>query len=76
MPQAPGSLSKSQILALESVWLFLRTLPAFLLAVADDVDLPSQELINEQINLANQNRERLVDSFPAVSKAAKRWGGQ
>ncbi|HXE32776.1 MAG TPA: hypothetical protein VN087_02600 [Verrucomicrobiae bacterium] len=73
MPQAPGSLSKSQTLTLESCYLFLRTLRPLLLSLGNGVDLVSREMLDEQMNLAQLNQERLVESFPEVADAAKRW---
>ena len=76
MPQAAFKLSRSQILALESVWLFLRTLPALLQSVGNEVSRSTQEQLDEQAKLAVMNRARLMASFPEVADAAKRWGGQ
>jgi hypothetical protein len=76
MPQAPLKLSRSQILALESVWLFLRTLPALLQSIGNEVRPSTQEQLQEQAKLAVANRARLLACFPEVAEAAKRWGGQ
>ncbi len=76
MPQATRSLSKSQILALESCYLFFRTLPALLQSIGDEVSLTAREQLQEQIKLAVMNRARLMASFPEVAEAAKRWGAR
>jgi hypothetical protein len=73
MPQAVRSLSKSQTLTLETVYLFLRTLRPLLLSLGNGVDLVSREMLDEQMNLAQLNEERLIESFPEVADAAKRW---
>jgi hypothetical protein len=72
--QAPRSLSKSQTLTLESCYLFLRTLRPLLLCIGNGVDLVSREMLDEQMNLAQLNQERLIESFPEVADAAQRWG--
>jgi hypothetical protein len=74
--QAPRSLSKSQILALESCYLFFRTLPALLQSIGNEVTPSTREQLDEQAKLAAMNRARLVTTFPEVAEAAKRWGGQ
>jgi hypothetical protein len=76
MPQAPRSLSKSQILALESCYLFFRTLPALLQSIGNEVGPTAREQLAEQAKLAVMNRARLMTAFPEVAEAAKRWGGQ
>ena len=75
MPQATRSLSKSQILALESCYLFFRTLPALLQSIGNEVGLTTREQLDEQGALAAMNLARLVAVFPEVADAAKRWGG-
>lgn len=74
--QAPRSLSKSQILALESLYLFLRTLPALLQSIGDEVNPTARKQLQEQVKLAIANRARLMASFPEVAEAAKRWGAR
>lgn len=69
-------LSKSQILALESCYLFFRTLPALLQSIGNEVSPTAREQLDEQIKLAAMNRTRLVTTFAEVADAAKRWGGQ
>jgi hypothetical protein len=73
MPQAARSLSKSQVLTLETCYLFFRTLRPLLLSLGNGVDLVSREMLDEQMNLAQLNEERLIESFPEVADAAKRW---
>jgi hypothetical protein len=72
--QAHRSLSKSQTLTLESCYLFLRTLRPLLLSLGNGLDLASRELLDEQMNLAQLNEERLIESFREVADASKRWG--
>jgi hypothetical protein len=74
MPQAPRILSKSQILALESCYLFFRTLPALLRSIGNEVRPSTREQLDVQAELAINNRLRLVTAFPEVAEAAKRWG--
>lgn len=74
--QASFKLSRSQILSLESVWLFLRTLPALLQSIGDEVSPTARKQLQEQIKLAAMNQARLVTAFPEVAEAAKRWSGQ
>jgi hypothetical protein len=76
MPQAPCILSKSQILALESCYLFLRTLPALLQTIGNEVSPTTREQLQEQVKLAAMNRARLVTAFPEVAEAAQRWGAR
>ena len=76
MPQAVRSLSKSQILVLESCYLFFRTLPSLLQSIGNEVRPTTQEQLQEQAKLAVANRARLLALFPEVAEAAKRWGGQ
>jgi hypothetical protein len=76
MPQAPPKLSRLQIISLESVYVFLRTLPALLQSIGNEVSLSTREQLYEQVKLAAMNRARLVTAFPEVAEAAKRWGGQ
>lgn len=71
--QASGSLSKSQTLTLETVYLFLRTLRPILLSVGNEVNLTSRETLDETSRLAQLNIERLSEAFPEVADAAKRW---
>jgi hypothetical protein len=74
MPQAPRSLSKSQILALESCYLFFRTLSPLLKSIGDEVSPIARGQLDERIKLAVINRIGLMASFPEVAEAAKRWG--
>ncbi len=74
MPQAPRILSKSQILALESCYLFFRTLPSLLRSIGNEVRPSTREQLDEQAALAAMNLARLVTAFPEVAAAAKRWG--
>jgi hypothetical protein len=76
MPQASRILSKSQVLALESCYLFFRTLPALLQSLSNELSLTAREQLEEQAKLAVANRARLMASFPEVAEAAKRWGAQ
>jgi hypothetical protein len=72
--QAPRSLSKSQILTLETCYLFLRTLRPLLLSLGNGaVTLATREMLDEQMSLAQLNEERLIESFPEVADAAERW---
>jgi len=71
--QALRILSKPQILALESCYLFFRTLPALLRSIGDEVSPTAREQLQEQVKLAAMNQARLVDAFPEVAEAAKRW---
>jgi hypothetical protein len=74
--QAPRSLSKTQTLVLESLYLFLRTLRPFLQSLGTITsDVAARELLNEQIRLLDLNRARLIAGFDEVSEAAQRWGG-
>ena len=74
--QAHRSLSKSQILALESCYLFFRTLPALLRSIGNEVRPSTREQLQEQATLAALNLTRLLAAFPEIADAAKRWGGQ
>jgi hypothetical protein len=72
--QADSSLSKSQILALESCWVFLRTLPAFLNSLGNESrDAARANLLTESARLAEMNQSRLETHFPEVAEAAERW---
>jgi hypothetical protein len=72
--KAPRSLSKSQILALESCYLFLRTVRPLLLSVGNEAaSLATRTQLNCTIALAAKSESRLVESFAEVAEAAKRW---
>lgn len=72
--QAPSNLSKSQTLTLETVYLFLRTLRPLLLSIGNGpVTLTTRETLDAQIALALLNEERLIESFPEVADASRRW---
>ena len=73
MPQAPDSLSKSQILALESCWLFIRTVRGFLLSLGNELDPVSRERLDAQCDFARMNETRLLEAFPEIRDAAARW---
>lgn len=73
--QASGSLSKSQILALESCFLFLRTLRPLLLSLGNELCATSREQLDGQIQFAQLNESRLVQAFPEVAAAQSRWQG-
>ncbi|HXL23846.1 MAG TPA: hypothetical protein VOA78_15390 [Candidatus Dormibacteraeota bacterium] len=74
MPQAPGSLSKSQILTLESCWVFFRTVRPFLQSLGNESsDGARVVLLEETARLAEMNQSRLVTHFPEVAEAAERW---
>jgi hypothetical protein len=73
MPQAARSLSKSQTLTLETVYLFLRTLRPFLVSLGNELDVRSRENLDEINRLRQLNVERLISSFPEVADADKRW---
>jgi hypothetical protein len=73
MPQAARSLSKSQTLTLETCYLFLRTLRPFLLSLGNELDAVSRERLDEQMRLSRLNEDRLIEAFPEVADAAKRW---
>jgi hypothetical protein len=74
--QAPRILSKYQTLTLESCYLFLRTLRPLLLSIGNGPVTPiTREMLDEQMNLAQLNLERLSEVFPEVADAAKRWNG-
>ena len=53
-------LSKSQILALESCYLFFRTLPGLLRSIGNEVRPSTREQLDEQAALAAMNLARLV----------------
>ncbi|HXJ04089.1 MAG TPA: hypothetical protein VNH65_03270 [Candidatus Acidoferrum sp.] len=67
------SLSKPQTLTLESCYLFLRTLRPFLLSLGNELDAVSRKRLDGQMDLAQLNEERLIQSFPEVANAAERW---
>jgi len=71
--QAPRSLSKSQVLTLETVYLFLWTLRPVLLSVGNEVNATSRETLDEINRLRQLNLERLIETFPEVADAARRW---
>jgi hypothetical protein len=73
MPQAARSLSKSQALTLETVYLFLRTLRPFLVSLGNELDVRSRENLDEINKLRQLNVERLISAFPEVADADKRW---
>jgi hypothetical protein len=73
MSQAPRSLSKSQILTLETCYLFLRTLRPILLSVGNEVNATSRETLDEVNRLRELNLERLIETFPEVADADRRW---
>ena len=72
---APRILSKSQILALESCYLFLRTLRPLLLSIGNESlsDVTRVQLDNVA-TVALLNQTRLVTSFAEIAAAQKRWG--
>ena len=74
--QAARILSKSQIVVLESCYLFFRTLPALLQSIGNEVRPSTREQLQEQATLAALNLARLVTTFPEVAEAAKRWAGR
>jgi len=74
--QAPRILSKSQTLTLETLYLFLRTLRPILLSLGNEVNATSREVLDAQIKLAQLNEERLIESFPEVADAYKRWNAK
>src|SRR6476661_4858790 len=76
MPQAPRILSKSQTLALESCYLFLRTLRPFLVSLGNELDIRSRENLDEINRLAQLNQERLCESFPEIAAAHERWNAK
>jgi hypothetical protein len=71
--QAPRSLSKSQILALESCFLFLRTLRPFLFSLGNGRDEIFRTRIVEVVRFAELNEKRLIESFEEIADAASRW---
>jgi hypothetical protein len=71
--QAPGSLSKSQALTLESCYLFLRTLRPLLVSLGNELGGASRAQLDGQVNLALLNESRLVEAFPEIAEAEKRW---
>jgi hypothetical protein len=72
--QAPGSLSKTQALTLESCYLFLRTLRPFLFSLERELSETSRLHLGSTISLALLNQSRLVESFPEVADTEKRLG--
>lgn len=74
--EAPRILSKSQILALETCYLFLRTLRPFLVSLRNELDARSREHLDEINRLAQLNVERLIEAFPEVADADKRWNAR
>ena len=74
--ESPASLSKNQTLALETCYLFLRTLRPFLVSLGNELDGRSRERLDQIANLAQLNQERLCESFPEVAAADKRWSAQ
>ena len=76
MLQAPFKLSRSQVLVLESCYLFFRTLPALLQSIGNEVRPSTRKQMDETSRLAAMNRTRLVAAFPEVADAAKRWSGK
>lgn len=74
---APRILSKSQILALESCYLFLRTLRPLLLSLGNESPSELTRLQLDSVSsLARINEARLVDAFAEVAAAQKRWGAR
>jgi hypothetical protein len=71
--EAPRILSKSQTQTLESVYIFLRTLRPLLRSLADGVGQESRLHLDSTISLATLNLSRLVEHFPEVADAEKRW---
>lgn len=72
--EAPRILSKSQILALESSYLFLRTLPPLLLSFGNECVSPDTHAqLDSAIELAAKNESRLIAHFSEVQLAADRW---
>jgi hypothetical protein len=70
--QAPGNLSKSQILAVESCYLFLKTLGPLLLSFVNELGEASRVQVDSAIRLAALNASRLVENFPEIADAEKR----
>jgi hypothetical protein len=71
--KATSSLSKIQILTLESCYIFLRTHRSLLQTLGNEVDPAHRELIVEQMELALLNESRLLENFREVAAAAERW---
>jgi hypothetical protein len=69
-------LSKSQTLTLETLYLFLRTLRPFLVSLGNELDARSRANLDQIVNLAQLNQERLCESFPEVRDADKRWNAK
>jgi hypothetical protein len=73
MPQAPRSLSESQILALVCCYLFFR--PSDLLrSIRGKVSPTAREQLDQYIQSAAINQARLIAQFPEVADAAERLG--
>jgi hypothetical protein len=67
-------LSRPQTLALESIYLFLRTLRPLLLSVGNEVpSLATRAQLDSTIGLAAKNEYQLVEHFTEVRTAANRW---
>lgn len=73
MSEPAKILSKHQILALETTYLFLKTLRPFLLSLGNELDVRSRANLDQVISLAQLNQERLCESFVEVAAAASRW---
>ena len=74
MPQAPRILSKSQILTLESCYLFLRTLRPLLLSVgSESLSLATRAHLQSTVLLAAKREADLLVNFAEVAQAAERW---
>lgn len=74
MAEPSRILSKSQILALESCWLFLRTLRVSLASVGNEVINPATRTqLDSTIQLAAKREADLLLNFAEVAAAAQRW---
>ncbi len=74
MPQAPCILSKSQILALESCYLFLRTLRPLLRSVGNEIpNLATRAQLDGAVESAAKREADLLANFAEVAAAAERW---
>ena len=74
MQNLPRILSKSQILALESCYLFLRTLRPLLSCLgSESYSLATRAQLKSTLELAAKREADLLVNFAEVAAAAERW---
>jgi hypothetical protein len=71
--EAARNLSRPQILALESCYLFLWTVRPLLRSLGNQLDETTRANLDATIALALLNEERLMEQFPDLAEAKKRW---